>query len=100
VTLPVDVPGPPADLVARLTQAEASRVAVAEADGRRQWAVACWPMASALALAEAVAGGARRIEDAVLAVGWQAVPFADAAAFRNINTPADLAEFARALTRP
>ncbi len=99
ISLPVDVPCPPADLAARLLQSDAAKVAVAEADGRRQWAIACWPMPAAQALASAIAAGTRRIEDAVRATGWQAVPFAEAAAFRNVNTPADLAELERALTQ-
>jgi molybdenum cofactor guanylyltransferase len=99
VTIPVDVPRPPPDLVERLVQPQTSDIVVAEADGRRQWAIARWPLAAALALAEPVNAGLRRMEEAIQAVGYTTVSFAQVDAFHNINTPDDLAQLERTLTQ-
>jgi molybdopterin-guanine dinucleotide biosynthesis protein A len=102
VTVPVDVARPPLYLVARLAsaQAESGGVALAEAGGRRHWAIACWPLAAAIALTKPVANGDwRRVADAVRANGYTGVAFPDAEAFHNINTPADLMTFEQSLTQ-
>lgn len=108
VTVPVDTPCPPGDLVARLLAAAMAEgdsgatepVAVAEAAGRLHWGTACWPLAAALRLDAAVRAGARRLEAAIRTQGLVAVPFAEADAFANINRPDDLAALVRLLTRP
>lgn len=103
VTLPVDTPCPPPDLVPRLAAATraSGQTAVAKVAERRHWAVACWPLAEALALDTALRdAGVRRLESAVRAQGMVDVAFADADAFRNVNTAADLAALERALTPP
>lgn len=101
VTVPVDTPRPPADLVHRLAAGPDGRVAVAESGGRLHWAVACWPLSAALRLTAAMhETGLRRLEAAVRAEGLAAVPFACADAFANINMPEDLETLARLLTPP
>lgn len=101
VTIPVDTPCPPADLVARLTAAPEELVAVAAAGGRLHWGTACWQLSAALRLDAAVRGtGLRRLEEAARAEGIAPVPFADADAFTNINTPENLKSAIRLLIRP
>lgn len=101
ITIPVDTPFPPPDLVQRLTLAPDSGVGVAQAGGRLHWAVACWPMAAARRLTAAVHNaGLRRLETAIRAEGFTAVPFACANAFANINTPDDLKDLSALLTPP
>jgi molybdenum cofactor guanylyltransferase len=103
VTLPVDTPCPPADLVARLVAAAANSqaVAVAVAGDRTHWGMACWPLATALQLEAAVRdAGWRRLEDAVRAAGLDLVPFANGDGFANINRPEDVLNIARLLRRP
>jgi molybdenum cofactor guanylyltransferase len=99
ITIPVDVPLPPLDLVARLMRPHAAGVVVAEADGRRQWAIARWQLCAALALTDPLHAGLRRVEDAIQAAGITTVSFPEAGAFRNINTPDDLAQLERTLTQ-
>ncbi len=98
LTVPVDVPCPPSDLVVRMAAADQNRIAVAETDSRMQWAVARWPMDAALDLTGAIGGGLRRVEAAVRAAGYTAVPFKDAIAFTNINSTGDIKTLERRLT--
>lgn len=90
VTLAVDTPFVPTDLVARLAAQGLDSPVVAASGGRRHPTVALWPVAEAARLAHAFAGGERRL-GAVLAaarsVDFPALPDP----FFNINTPADLA---------
>ena len=67
-------------------------------DSRMQWAVARWPMDAALDLTGAIGGGLRRVEAAVRAAGYTAVPFKDAIAFTNINSTGDIKTLERRLT--
>lgn len=98
VSLAVDTPFAPADLVARLIEAKrasGARLAVAASGGQRHHVVALWPVALADDLRAAVVGeGLRRAESfldryAVAVAEWPAAPFDP---FFNINTQEDLAE--------
>jgi streptomycin 6-kinase len=88
-TSPCDLADPPADLVARLIQAEGPAYALAP-DGRHPLS-ALWPVA----LAEPLRAILAREHPPVRAVqddaGFRAVLFPDAAAFANLNTPGALA---------
>ncbi len=91
LSCPVDAPFVPADLAARLA-AGGTGPAVAVAGGRLHHATALWPVALAAPLAAFLASGAKpRIADFAAAHGVREVAFADARAFVNLNTPADLA---------
>lgn len=90
LTAPADTPDLPADLPARLRGAGGAAHA-AGPDGRAHPTVGLWPVAAAADLRRALAGGMRRVQDWTAAIGAAAVVFPDAAAFRNINTPEDLA---------
>lgn len=95
-----DSPFLPPDLAARLTAALAGcdeAVAVVESGGRMQPVFACVPCSAEASLTDYLAAGGRKIMTWYSAIGFIPVPFADADAFANINTPADL-EAAR--TRP
>lgn len=94
LTVPVDAPFLPADLVARLSAAVDGRPALAQgADGTLHPTVALWPVALAPALRAALAAGERRMRAFAAAHGAVPVPFAaaDPDPFLNLNTPADLA---------
>jgi molybdopterin-guanine dinucleotide biosynthesis protein A len=99
LTVPVDVPMIPADLCARLAAAvRPTCAAVALAGDRAHWTVALWPLAAAIALPMAMERqGLRRVEAALAAVGFVAVPFPDAAAFANLNRPEDRERLERRL---
>ena len=90
VTVPVDGPFFPRDLVARL--ASHGVATIAETACGPHPTFACWPLDALAAAAPLLAapGGLalRRLADAV---GAQAVHFGEEEAFFNINTPADLA---------
>jgi molybdopterin-guanine dinucleotide biosynthesis protein A len=99
VTVPCDTPNFPADLVLRLAQAaDAAQADIAcaqttEADGRpRTHPVFCLMKA---ALAESLSafldGGGRKIDAWFAQQRTAAVPFDDASAFFNANTPQELA---------
>ena len=93
VSVPVDVPFVPPDLVARLTAAAPlDGIAVAESAGRQHHAIAAWPITCRDQLATAISGGEAavhrfqaRVETTT--VHWPAEPFDP---FFNINTPDDL----------
>lgn len=90
VTLAVDTPFVPADLVARLAAQGLEAPVVAASGGRRHPTVALWPVTEAPRVAEAFAAGERRL-GAVLS-GARSVDFSAAPdPFYNINTPDDLA---------
>jgi molybdopterin-guanine dinucleotide biosynthesis protein A len=104
VTVAVDTPFFPSDLVARLNaaaEAEGATAAVAATRGPKGVELhptfGLWPVASRAALAEALAGGTRRVRDWSEACGAASVVFGDAGEpFFNVNTPDDLVR-ARAL---
>lgn len=91
-TVACDMPRVPADLVAQLAAAlrDGARAAVAEADGRLQ--PVCMLVAAELAapLADYLAGGGRRVGQWLALAGAVRVPFAQASAFVNVNTPEEL----------
>ncbi len=101
VSVPVDVPFLPGDLLPRLVLAgEASGgLALASSGGRLHPACALWPVGLAGALASFLASGAKeRVTDFAKAHGAAMAEFPDDGAFANLNTPEDLAA-AEALTR-
>lgn len=102
VTVPVDAPFFPEDLVARLMAAADGPgvLAVAVGAGGRQPVFAAWPLALAAALdAFLCAGETRRVGAFLDRHGARTVVFPPAASgpdpFFNVNTPADLAEAGR-----
>ncbi len=96
-TLPVDVPCPPPDMVARLA-AVGPLAHAATLGGGAHPACAVWPVALAPALRAALAAGQRRVRDFAVAQGSVEVPFTDT--FFNVNTPADLALAEALLSAP
>lgn len=98
VTVAVDTPFFPADLVARLAAAAASApqglaiAATRDGDGavRAHPTFGLWPVTLRGPLAEALAGGVRKMRAFTEAEGAALALFADDEAFFNINAPADL----------
>ncbi len=100
LSVPVDTPFLPPDLVARLEAARiaiAAPIAFAAAGGRRHPVVALWPVALADALERALADGTRAVAVFGAAHGAVAAEFPDPSAFFNINQPEDL-EHAQRMT--
>jgi molybdopterin-guanine dinucleotide biosynthesis protein A len=95
VTVAVDTPFFPDDLVERLSGA--AGIAVAEAGGRWQGTFALWPVAVRDAVAAALARGERKVRALAEELGAVPVAFDSPDAFFNINTPGDLAEAERML---
>lgn len=90
---PCDAPALPLDLVARLAAAVGDAAAAYPvADGRRQPVFALVRRATAPSLGEYLAGGGRAMHGWLDALGAIEVPFDDAAAFRNVNEPAAVAD--------
>lgn len=100
VTVPCDTPDFPLDLVARLAaaadaqQAEIAYAQTTEADGRTQpHPVFCLLEASLIeSLTAFLQGGGRKIDAWFAQHSAAAVPFPDAHAFFNANTPQELAQ--------
>ena len=108
VSVPVDTPVVPHDLVARLHAARGGelRPVVAASGARRHPAVGLWPVGLRGALRHAVAtDGVRRVGDfaerhAAAIADWPTAPHDP---FLNLNTPADVAAaeaFLAAISRP
>lgn len=98
VSVPCDTPGFPADLVARLASAVGDAdiaVAATASDGEeRLQPVFCLMKVSMLAgLRRHIAAGERKAAQWIGQCRSVVVPFADASAFFNINTPADMARW-------
>jgi len=92
VTVPVDAPFVPGDLVARLVMAGNMGVAVAESGGRAHPTCAVWPVGVQAALAAFLASGVKaRVLDFAASQGAARAVFPDDGAFLNLNTPEDLA---------
>jgi molybdopterin-guanine dinucleotide biosynthesis protein A len=90
LTVPVDTPFIPRDLVQRLGKAPS----VALWRGRQHHLVAVWPVDGLAALEQFLARpGAYKVRDALGLLGARQVAFDEAEAdpFLNVNTPADLA---------
>lgn len=90
LTVAVDTPFLPRDLVRRLAGAGA-RAAYAVTPGGPHATTGLWSVEFAPGLAGALDGGARKVRDWTGAVGAVGVSFEDEAAFFNVNTPEDLA---------
>ncbi|MBK9953673.1 MAG: molybdenum cofactor guanylyltransferase [Rhodocyclaceae bacterium] len=102
-TAPCDAPFLPADLVARLRAALASqpsRIAVARTVDGLQPTFALMRRDVLPDLAACLERGGRRIQDWCHSLPLAIVDFADAAAFANINSPAELASSAHTPTTP
>lgn len=99
LTVPVDTPFLPADLLARLAAAGGRPALAQAADGTLHPTAALWPVALAPDLRAALHAGDRRLRAFAAAHGAIAVPFppADPDPFLNLNTPADLAAAAARL---
>jgi len=89
--VPCDAPEFPADLVARLHAAAGQGAAVACSGGRWQPVFCLLPAGALPALRQAWEGGERRPESFLRSLGAVAVDFPAPGAFRNCNTPEDLA---------
>lgn len=95
VTVPCDAPRLPTDLVARLLAALAGSsapAAVAYAAERLQPTFMLCRRELRADLEHYLAGGGRKIHTWINDIGALTVPFDDASAFANINTPEELAE--------
>lgn len=102
-TAPCDAPFLPADLVARLRAAlesQPSHIAVARTVDGLQPTFALMRRDVLPDLAAFLAGGGRRIQDWCHSLPLAIVDFADAAAFANLNSPAELASSAHTPTTP
>lgn len=94
VTVAVDTPFFPDDLVERLRAAPRLPALATSpaADGSRrdEGGFGLWPVPLAASLDRALQQGTRRIAEFADAAGAVRVPFPDAAAFFNVNRPEDL----------
>lgn len=88
VTVAVDVPFLPADLVPMLCLGWPASVARTE---RLHPTCALWPVSATDDLAAWLAAGQRRVREFADHIGAVPVDFPDARAFLNLNTPEDLA---------
>jgi len=96
ITAPCDSPFVPTDLVSRLAQAandQQAQLAVVSTEGRSQPVFTLVQRTLTDNLAEFLASGGRKIDAWYAPLSVAIVPFDDAHAFRNINTPEDLARF-------
>lgn len=90
LTVAVDTPFLPLDLVARLGAME-SRVVVAETVDGLHGTTAVWDVGLEAASRGALEGGTRKVTDWTQSIGFERVMFEDARAFFNVNTAEDLA---------
>ena len=105
VTVPVDAPFLPDDLVARLEEACRPAdvdISVASSGGRRHPVIACWPVTLLGELEGALTDGVRKIDAftstyRVSVVEWQLGAIDP---FFNVNTAEDLSRANRALANP
>lgn len=92
VTVPVDGPFVPGDLVPRLLLAAGGGVAVARSGGRAHPTFSLWPVGGAGALAAFLASGVKaRVLDFAASQGAVMAEFPEDGSFVNLNTPEDLA---------
>ena len=97
---PCDAPLLPEDLYLRLIAAAGGAAAMAETDEGPQPLCALWPVSALAALEAALAGGAHPpIWRTLDGIGARRVRFADAAAFANVNTRAELERIAQGFAR-
>lgn len=99
LTVPVDTPILPGDLVDRLSVAmceQKADLAVAEVEGRLQATHMLFRASLADNLSDYLAGGGRRVQEWVRSQRYIAVSFLpEEEQFRNINTDAELADIER-----
>ena len=102
VSVPVDGPFLPPDLVPRLCLAAgATAPALAASPNGLHPTYGIWPVSLAPALADFLASGAKaRVRDFATAHGAQTAAFPDDLAFANANAPGDLARFAALIGGP
>ena len=102
VSVPVDGPFLPPDLVPRLCLAAGpDGPALAASPNGLHPTFGLWPVSLAPALAAFLASGAKaRVRDFAAAHGAGTAHFPDDLAFANANTAEDLARFAQIVTRP
>lgn len=101
VTVPVDTPFLPGDLVPQLLLASETApegLAVARDETRDHPVTAIWPVGLVASLAAYLAGGGTKVTGFTGPHGATAAHFPDARAFLNLNTPEDLVA-AEALVR-
>ena len=93
VTVAVDTPFLPGDLVSRLLAAAEHGFAIAQSAGRRHPTCAVWPVRAQALVENALQTGERRIGHVLASAGAIEVAFDDDGGdpFMNINTPQDLA---------
>ncbi|WP_431297829.1 molybdenum cofactor guanylyltransferase MobA [Tabrizicola sp. BL-A-41-H6] len=92
VSVPVDAPFLPGDLVPHLVLAGGDDVAIAVAAGHEHPVLGLWPVAVRGRLAAFLASGSKpKVLDFCAQVGAKRAEFADDRAFLNVNTPQDLA---------
>jgi len=97
---PCDAPLLPEDLYVRLVAAAGAAPAMAETAEGPQPLCALWPVSALAALEAALAGGAHpAIWRTLDGIGARRVRFADAAAFANVNTRAELERLAQRFAR-
>lgn len=103
VTVAVDTPSLPADLVRRLADAARGGIAVAAAPGpdgpERHPTAGLWPTRLRDALRSDIAAGVRRLGGWAEAHGAREAWFPDPDGFLNVNAPADLVRAEAMLTR-
>lgn len=101
VSVPVDGPFLPPDLVPRLClAAEATGLALAASNGTWHPTYGHWPVNLAQALAAFLASGAKtRVRDFAIAHQIGIADFPDDLSFANANTPEDLIRFAAMVHR-
>lgn len=100
VTVPVDGPFVPGDLVPRLLLAGGGGVAVAQSGGRAHPTFALWPVGVAGALAAFLDSGVKaRVLDFARDQGAVMAEFPEDGSFVNLNTPEDLARAEASLAR-
>jgi molybdopterin-guanine dinucleotide biosynthesis protein A len=102
VSVPVDGPFLPPDLVPRLClAAESAGLALASSRGALHPTFGLWPVNLAPALAAFLASGSKpRVRDFAAAHNAGLADFPDDLAFANANTPQDIARFAVLLDAP
>jgi len=89
MTVSVDTPFLPVDLVERLSASHARASFAATADGPHA-TTGLWSVDLQGSLRQALDRGARKVRDWTASIGAEAVMFDDASAFININTAGDL----------
>ena len=95
VTVPVDGPFVPGDLVPRLWLAGGGGVTLAQSAGRAHPTFALWPVGIAGALEAFLASGVKaRVLDFARSAGVVMAEFPDDGSFVNLNSPEDLARAA------